>query len=407
MGYSGYIPLIRKYAVPLAMKGAKIAGGYLMKRGAYAAGRYAANKLGFSGGSRVKQRYATPVVPSFNRKRKSYAGRSVSKSYGKTKRRQFVKKQSPYMKRIYDDIEIMKTISQPQYFTFTIGYACDVAKNEAQIISSDRDLNPLSYTGGATESMDMDVVPFDIAKIYSTASFVPSVGQRVIFGRREFEYEILNQQNTSARIEVYIGEAREDHYSATSGPSTVDSCMWRDVNELIGLAHWQLGGSSLTNPGTVAKLGETPFDLPILCSQFKIKLHGKYDVPAGAVQKLNFVYDTPWVDSGYKAGASISQGGSVNFLTHLRGRTKTLIIRYCGEISYETTTVSQANRAKLATAPQFFAILCRKKYTVWFNKQNATNKSQLTDVGFNLATAAFTSQGSMNQNAPANLASLT
>lgn len=311
-------------------------------------------------------------------------------------------------KKFEKELNILRAITSPQYFTVSLAAATSVVGDAGKIISTDRDLSSVAWqvgTGPLIDSMDMNIVPGDVSDIYNaSASSTPDEGLRVIFGHREMEYDFMNQQNTPVCIEVYLGTHKYDHYSSSAAPTASDQLLWRDLNGLIALQNWTYAsGITLTNPGCKFPLGTKSTDLELVKAFVDIKRIGEFCIPAGGIQSFRFEFNTPWVDTGYRAYAMRDQ--QANALAHMAHLTQTLIIRYKGQVTYELSLVNAQKRSDISIAPQFLACLCRKKYTVWYNSQ-IQNISNSTEVTNTLATWGST-HGSMNQNVPANLASLT
>jgi len=321
-----------------------------------------------------------------------------------------IRKKQQKSRGLIKQMKIIKALTQPQFFTIVAAANTSVIAGKAKIVSTDSDFSDIAWKATTMSpvvaSMDMDIVPQDISDIYQIAAWTPGFGQRVYFGRREFEYEFLNQQNTPLDLEVYVATHKYDHYTPGSVSTDANQVKWRDVNELIGLENWNnFGGSAVNNPGCVTSMGVKPTDMEMLKSFLSIKPLGNYCLPAGGTQTFRFEYDNIFMDDGYHALSSLEYGGSTDApLVHLGGHTKTLLLRFKGEVNYEVTSVSLANRRKISTAPQFLSCICRKKYTLWFSTSKRYNS--ITQEVTNNLTAATSTFGSMNQNAPANLASL-
>lgn len=292
---------------------------------------------------------------------------------------------------------ITKTVP-PQVFRFNLASASYGARGRANIGSLGKDTVAIFLTG-QTYSMNYGIVPEDVAQIYGAASVKPVVGVPCFWGPRQFQYLMQNQQNTTCYMEVYIGTYRRDHYTGAA-PANGFDLTWRDENEMIGLANWGEGGSSISNPGTGCPEAATPFENKLIVTNLKLKKIRTFAFRPGETKRLTFRQKRVFVDNGYVGYQALAINAP---LQAIKGWTKTLIIKVWGEPGYEISTPSQANNAKITSTRCMFAFQCLKEYTVYFQQSPSTI---LPRELVNNTTSSFTTFGSMTENTPQNVTAL-
>lgn len=292
---------------------------------------------------------------------------------------------------------LTKTVP-PQVFRFNLCSAAFGARGRCQIGSLGKDTSAIFLTG-QTYSMNFGIVPEDINQVYSAASVKPTIGLPVFWGTRSFEYLIMNQQNTTCYMEIWVGTYRRDHYQGST-PSTANDLQWQDENQMIALGNWMEGGSSLTSPGVGGPQAATPFENKLLVTTLRLRKLKRFTFRAGETKRLKFKMNRVFVDNGYIGYQATSISTQ---LQAIRGYTKTLICKCYGEPGYEISTPSQANNAKISSTRDMFAFQCMKQYTVHWTQQQSTILPR--EIVNNLQNA-FTTFGSMTENTPQNLSAL-